>query len=321
MDGASTADPASAVDGPAGGPADSPAGRREPGPADRTTALAGAFGSSALLLTLYAPVLYYMTLHWYASDDYSHGFLIVPLALYFVWQERDRLRGVAMDPSWWGLVPLLLGTATLTVGRLGTELTSMRSSFVLTLIGIVLLTVGTRAFRVLWFPLCFLFLMVPLPQSLVNVVAFPLQLLAADFAVNALFYLEIPVLREGNIIHLPESTLFVAQACSGLRSLMALITLGVVVGYMFRKSLIEWALVVLSAIPIAIFVNSLRVALTGYLSYSIGEEAAQGWIHQTEGLFTFGAAFVLLLVQSWLLSRFWPERLRFGHHRSAEATS
>ena len=263
--------------------------------------MALAFVGAAI--AIYAPVLYYMALHWKAVDDYSHGFLIVPLALYFAWEKRAELARAEIRGSWWGLLPLGLATFTLTVGRLGVELMNLRVSFVLTLIGLTLLLLGRQVFRVLWFPLFFLFLMVPLPQSLVNVVAFPLQLLAADMAVDVLFWLEIPALREGNIIHLANAQLFVAEACSGLRSLMALITLGVVFAYFFRKSLVERAVIVLSAIPIAILVNAFRVALTGVLTAWYGEKMAGGVIHETQGLFTFGLAFLLLLGEAWLLQQ------------------
>lgn len=274
---------------------------REPGSRRRQVVMALAFVGAAI--AVYAPILYYMALHWKAVDDYSHGFLIVPLALYFAWEKRAELARAEIRGSWWGLVPLLLATFTLTVGRLGVELMNLRVSFVLTLIGLTLLLLGRQVFRVLWFPLFFLFLMVPLPQSLVNVVAFPLQLLAADMAVNVLFWLEIPALREGNIIHLANAQLFVAEACSGLRSLMALITLGVVFAYFFRKSWLERAVIVLSAIPIAILVNAFRVALTGVLTARYGEKMAGGVIHETQGLFTFGLAFVLLLGEAWLLQQ------------------
>jgi exosortase len=257
-------------------------------------------------LLVYAPILFHMALHWYHVGDYSHGFLIGPLALYFTWERRDALRAAPIAPSWWGLVPLALGSFTLAIGRLGVELMNMRVSFVLTLIGLVLLLLGRSVFRVLAFPLLFLLLMVPLPQSLVNGVAFPLQLLAADWAVQVLYWLEIPALREGNIIHLPQTQLFVAEACSGLRSLMALVTLGIVFAYFFRKTLGERIVIVLSAIPIAILVNALRVALTGILTYNFGEQTAHGLIHQTQGLFTFGSAFLLLLGEAWLLARLWP---------------
>jgi exosortase len=278
-------------------------------PASRTAVVAALLAIAAAI-GIYTPILYYMVLHWYQVEDYSHGFLIVPLALYFAWERRADLKVAPILPSWWGLLPLTLGAMTLAIGRLGTELMNMRVSFVLTLIGLVLLLLGKRVFRILAFPLLFLFLMVPLPQSLVNVIAFPLQLIAADLAVQTLNLLDIPALREGNIIHLANAQLFVAEACSGIRSLMALITLGVVFAYFFRKSLIERVIIVLSAIPIAIMVNAFRVALTGLLTHHFGQEAAGGVIHETQGLFTFAIAFVLLLGEAWLLQHAWPSRWR-----------
>jgi exosortase len=193
---------------------------------------------------------------------------------------------------------------------LGVELMSMRAAFVLTLIGIVLLTLGRSMGRILAFPLLFLFLMIPLPQSLVNVVAFPLQLIAADFAVDSLYWFGIPALREGNIIHLAHTQLFVAEACSGLRSLMALGTLGVVFAYFFRKNIVERLVLIASTIPIAILVNAFRVALTGYLAHRYGSEVAEGAVHQVEGFFTFGLAFALLLLEAWLLALLWPKSWR-----------
>ena len=255
---------------------------------------------------IFGPILYYMVLHWGAVDDYSHGFLVVPLALYFAWERRYELQRAVIRPSWWGLVPLALGSLALIIGRLGVELTAMRVSFVLTLIGLQILLLGREVCRILAFPMFFLFFMVPLPQSFVNVVAFPLQLIAADFAVETLHLLHVPALREGNIIHLANTQLFVAEACAGLHSLMALGMLAVLFAYYFRKNRIEQIIIVASAVPIAIFVNAFRVALTGYLAHRIGAATAQGLIHETEGLFTFGLAFGLLLIEAWLLSVFWP---------------
>jgi exosortase len=277
---------------------------------ERRTSILYAGAASALAFGIFGPILYYMVLHWSAVDDYSHGFLVAPLALYFAWERRLDLQRATIRPSWWGLIPLALGSLALMIGRLGVELTAMRTSFVLTLIGIQILLLGREVFRILAFPLLFLFFMVPLPQSLVNVIAFPLQLIAADFAVETLHLLHIPALREGNIIHLADTQLFVAEACAGLRSLMALGALAVVFAYFFRKNPIERVIIVASAIPIAIFVNAFRVALTGYLAHRMGSAAAQGLIHQTEGVFTFGLAFGLLLVEAWLLSAFWPSSWR-----------
>ena len=279
-------------------------------PGARRFAVGGTALAVAACLGIFAPILYHMTLHWKYVPDYSHGFLVAPLAVYFAWERSDQLRRTPIDPSWWGLVPLTLGTLALTVGRLGVELMAMRTAFVLTLNGLVLLLLGRQVYRVLAFPLLFLFLMIPLPQSLVNVIAFPLQLIAADLAVNALHFLGIPALREGNIIHLANTQLFVAEACSGLRSLMALGTLAVVFAYFFRKNLVERLVIVASAIPIAILVNAFRVALTGYLTHRFGNDAAKGAIHQLEGFFTFGLAFALLLFEAWLLALLWPKTWR-----------
>jgi exosortase len=282
------------------------------GDAGRTAALVRAGVVTALAVAVFAPILYYMGIHWKTDANYSHGFLVAPLALYFAWERLPRLKRAPIDPTWWGLVPLVIGSLSLAVGRLGVELMTMRAAFVFTLIGIVLLTLGRSIGRILAFPLLFLFLMVPLPQSLVNIIAFPLQLIAAKIGVNLLHTIGVPVFLEGNIIHLSDSRLFVAEACSGLRSLMALGTLGVVFAYFFRKYWLERVILVLSTIPIAILVNALRVGLTGYLAYRYGSEAAQGAIHQVEGFFTFGIATAVLMLEAWVLSLVWPQSWRGG---------
>ena len=260
----------------------------------------------ALVIAIYTPILRGLVGNWIENEDYSHGFLIVPLSLYFIWERRDKLAALPIEPSWWGVPLLVVSSLTLFIGRLGVEYMNMRVSFVLMLNGLALLLLGRRIYRVLAFPLLFLFLMVPLPQSIVNTIAFPLQLIAAGLAVEALQWIGVPALVEGNIIHLANGPLFVAEACSGLRSLMALITLGVVFAYFFRRNLAERLVIVASTIPIAIVVNAFRVALTGVLAYYFGPDAAGGVVHETQGLFTFGIAFLLLLFEAWLLSLVWP---------------
>ena len=282
-----------------------------------------AVGATALTIAVaagvFAPILYHLVRHWKLVPDYSHGFLVAPLAIYFAWERREDLKRTSIEPSWWGVLPLALGALALAIGRLGVELMAMRTAFVLTLIGLVLLLLGRRIARVLAFPLLFLFLMIPLPQSLVNTITFPLQLIASDLAMAPLYWLQIPALREGNIIHLAGTQLLVAEACSGLRSLMALGTLGVVFAYFFRKNMIERLVIVASTIPIAILVNAFRVALTGVLTHRFGEAAADGVIHQTEGFFTFGLAFGLLLLEAWLLKKLWPRSWRRSRPGGAPA--
>jgi len=282
-----------------------------------------AIGSTALCVVIafgvFAPVLYHMFRHWQLVGEYSHGFLIAPLAIFFAWEQRAALRRTRIAPSWWGVGLLLLGVAALTLGRLGVELMAMRTAFLLTLHGLVLLLLGPHIYRVLAFPLFFSFLMIPLPQSLQNTITFPMQLIASDLAMYPLYWMQIPALREGNIIHLSQSTLLVAEACSGLRSVMALGTLGVVFAYFFRRSWVKRAIIVLSTLPIAILVNAFRVALTGFLTHQYGEEAAQGVIHTTEGFFTFGLAFAALLFEAWLIQNFWPWKSRPKVKRAARA--
>lgn len=254
-------------------------------------------------IAIYAPILYSMMLVWKLDANYSHGFLIVPLAIHFAWEKKKRLLRAPLAHCGWGIAALLIATLLLSFGRLGIELMSMRMAFVLTLIGLVLLLLGKEVFRILVFPLFFLFLMIPLPQSIVNIVAFPLQLFAAQIAVAAMQASGIPTLLEGNIIHLATTQLFVAEACSGLRSLMALVTLGIVFAYFFRKNSWERAILVASTIPIAILVNAFRVALTGVLTYYVDPKFAEGAIHEWQGLFTFGIAFACLLGEAWLLEK------------------
>ncbi|HPG26357.1 MAG TPA: exosortase/archaeosortase family protein [Myxococcota bacterium] len=274
----------------------------ETSPIDRRTQVGTVCVLIVVLFGIYFPILREMVHHWSVVEDYQHGFLVVPLALFFAYERRWDLEDARIHGSWLGLIPLVMGVASLAIGRLGTELMTMRLGFVLTLIGLVLLLLGREIFRILAFPLFFLFLMVPLPQSLVNTIAFPLQLVAAKFAVFSLQELGIPALVEGNIIHLAHTELFVHEACSGLRSLMALVTLGVVFAHFFKPGVLWMQLVlVASTIPIAIAVNAFRVALTGFLAHHFGEEAAGGVIHDFQGIFTFALALAMLLAEGRLL--------------------
>lgn len=251
---------------------------------------------------VYLPILRAMMIHWRVDPDYSHGFFVLPLALFFAYEKKYQLEAAPISGSWSGVLLLAFGLALLALGQLGSLLTPLRAGFIVTLMGLVLLLLGWPIFRILLFPLCFLLLMVPLPRSLVNVIAFPLQLIAAEAAVWFLQLLALPVNLEGNIIHLASGDLFVAEACSGLRSLMALLTLGIVFAHFFRRGrIVQQVVLVASTIPIAIFVNAVRVALTGFLAHSYGQTVASGFIHDFQGLITFSIAFVLLLGEAKLL--------------------
>jgi exosortase len=252
---------------------------------------------------LYAAVVPRLVRQWANDDDYTHGFLIVPLALYFVWERRDALARLIPSPSPLGALVLAAGLLMLVVGSVGAELFLQRSSLVVVLAGLVWLILGRAFLLELAFPLAFLVLMVPLPAIVMNAVAFPLQLFAAQSATFCMQVAGIPVLREGNTIVLSNTTLEVVEACSGIRSLQALLALGAVYGYFTQKAAWKrWALLALS-VPIAIAANAFRVAGTGFLAHFIGPEAAQGFYHSFAGWIVFAVAFVLLLGAGTLLGR------------------
>jgi len=243
---------------------------------------------------------------WATDDNYSHGFLIVPISLYLAWERRDALMRAALAPSWFGLLVILGGVALLIAGTLGAELFVTRIGLLAVLSGSILFVLGWNHLRLLAFPLALLLLMIPIPAILFNQVAFPLQLLASRFASGVLSMVGIPVLREGNVIILANTTLEVAEACSGIRSLVSLITLGILLGYFTESRLwVRW-LLALATIPTAIFANGLRVAGTGILAHYWGPEAAEGFFHTFSGWLVFAFAFGMVLLLQWIIRRAAP---------------
>ena len=263
-----------------------------------------------LLCLLYWDISHALVLDWYNDPDYSHGFLVPFLSVFFVWERWGNIKRTSIQPSWWGIGLLGFGLLMLLIGVVGAELYTQRCSLIAVLAGLVLLIFGWKIMWLVSLPLAFLVFMVPLPAIVVNSIAFPLQLFAAKTATFCLFSLGIPVLREGNLIALAGTTLEVAEACSGLRSLLSLLALGTVYGYFSQSSLWKrWVLVFLS-IPIAILANAIRVSGTGILAHHWGVEAAEGFYHTFEGWIVFIAAFVMLLICGTLLSWIGRERPR-----------
>jgi exosortase len=256
-----------------------------------------------VLSVLYGAVAPRLVRQWAAEDDYTHGFLILPLSFYFAWEKREKLKALNPEPNLLGAGLLLVGLVMLVVGTVGAELFLQRSSFVVVIAGLILLILGRSFLRELLFPVAFLLFMIPLPAIVMNAVAFPLQLFAAQSATFCMQTAGIPVLREGNTIILSNTTLEVVEACSGIRSLQALLALGAVYGYFTQKAVWKrWALIMLS-VPIAIVANAFRVAGTGFLAHHIGAEAAQGFYHSFAGWIVFAVAFLLLLGLGTLLGK------------------
>lgn len=257
---------------------------------------------------LYGPIVLRLAEDWANDDNYSHGFLIGPLAAFFVWERRHRLASLALRPSVIGLPVILFGLLMLLTGLLGAELFLPRASLIVVLTGAVLFLSGWQTCRVLALPLAFLILMIPIPALIFNQIAFPLQLLASRVGETVLSALSIPVLREGNVIVMAHTSLEVAEACSGIRSLISLLTLGIVYGYFMDPRGGVRTTIALSTIPIAIIANGARVAGTGIAAHYYGPAAAQGFFHTFSGWIVFAVAFVMLFAVAHTVIRLAPRR-------------
>jgi exosortase len=282
---------------------------------------------AAALLFVYFSVLRKLGYDWWTDENYSHGLLIPIVIGYILWSERERFSRETSRPSFlWGGLIVVFAMLSLWVGTAGAELYVQRMSLVLMLVGVTIYFWGWRLLRLLMVPLGLLILAIPIPAILFNKIAFPLQLFASRCAVWAMRLFDIPVLRQGNVIELmPKGAretkkLEVVEACSGIRSLMTLVTLAVVFAYFTRpksndgdgggllsrvKSYGFWRSVILvvSAVPIAILTNALRVSGTGVLAHYYGTEVADGFFHSFSGWVVYILAFMLLFAVGWLLDR------------------
>ncbi len=255
---------------------------------------------------LFGDIIARLVHDWSIDENYSHGFFIVPLALYFAWVRRGDLPADTKSGSGWGLIVVIGSIFVLLAGLLGSEFFLTRVSIIGVLAGGVLFLLGWRALRTLAFPLAFLVLMVPLPAIIFNQIAFPLQLLASRVGELTLQAVSIPVLREGNVMTLSHITLEVAEACSGIRSLISLLTLGIVYGYFTDpRTSIRIALAVLT-VPIAIAANAFRVAGTGIAAHFIGPAAAEGFLHTFSGWIVFVVGVSMLFLAARILLWLFP---------------
>ena len=256
---------------------------------------------AAAAVWLYAPVLTALVHQWWTDENYSHGFLIPLISAWLVWGRLERLRQCPARGSVWGYPVLLLGLVLLVAGQAATFGYPARLSLLVVLAGLLLFAYGPDVLRLLAFPLAYLLFMVPLPVPALLRIAFPLQLLAARVAAGTLDLLNVPVLREGNIIDLGFTRLEVAEACSGIRSLVALLALAVIYAYATQPKGRARLALILSALPIAVMANAARVALTGVLASTLGPAAAMGFYHTFSGVLVFVLAFALLALQGRLI--------------------
>lgn len=252
----------------------------------------------------YRQIVPSMVRDWYFDDNASHGFFIPLISGYLVWTRREELARAPVGSGPAGLLLVVLAAVMLVAGWLASEFFTMRASLVVALCGCVLFWLGPKVFSLLAPALLFLFFMIPLPAIAYDAVAFPLKLFVSWLSVGVLQAMGIMVLREGNIIMLPNITLEVVDACSGMRSLTSLLALATAYALIFLRSPWKRLILVAAAIPIAIGANALRVVGTGILARRMGAAAAQGFFHEFTGMVTFVFALLALAALHQLLRRF-----------------
>jgi exosortase len=268
---------------------------------------------SGLVLLLYAPVLKHLVAQWWTDPDYGHGFFIPLFSAFVLWRDRDRWIRSKPEPSNFGLLVMLGGVLLLFLGSLVAELFISRISLLIVFAGMILFLAGWKRLRSVSFPLAYLIFMIPLPVLIYNQITFPLQLLASRLATFCLGLAQVPVLRDGNILAFSNYSLEVVEACSGIRSLVTLISLAVAYSYLLERR--NWArfLFVALMIPSAIVCNAIRIMGAGLVAHRFGPNAAEGFLHAFSGWVIFLAALILMLGCHWVLRRIGKESGEAAH--------
>ncbi len=253
--------------------------------------------AAAAFVALFAQPALLLARDWWNDSEAGHGLLLAPLAVWLAWRDRPRQ---PLAPN------TLLGTSLLVaavllryVAGLAAELFTLRFSIVLALAGLTVFWLGERQLRRWWLPFALLTLSIPLPALVTNALTLPLQFKASALGTALLEWRHVPVRLSGNVIQLPGRQLFVTEACSGIRSLMALLSLGVLVGGLWLRTPIGRLAVLVLAVPIAVVVNAIRVFLTGFLVYFLNPAMGEGFMHLTEGWLLFLVAFSVLAAGAW----------------------
>jgi exosortase len=248
------------------------------------------------IVWMYGRVLWGLVAEWVSSPDASYGLVLACVAAGVVWQRRHALRAATGRSASPGLpvAVLISGLLLFLAGQLGADLFLTRLSFIIVSVAAVWMLAGGRALRTLTAPIAFLAIAVPLPALVVNAITLPLQLVASRIAEGALAAGGLPVYRDGNLLMLPSATLEVAEACSGLRSLVSLVAIAGLLAWLMHGRLARRLLVIATAVPIAIVMNGLRIATTGVICETFGLRAVSGTAHEVMGWITFVVSVGLL---------------------------
>ena len=257
-------------------------------------------GAASFLILFWQPFTTLLR-DWWSDPDAGHGLLLAPLALYFAWKKG--IAPNARPQPMLGLALLIAAVILRYLSGLAAEHFTMRASLLGAVLALVTIAFGVRQLLHWWLSILLLGLCIPLPAVVLGSIALRLQLVASQIGASLLESRFIPVALTGNVIHLPGRTLFVTEACSGLRSLSALLALGLLVGGFWLRTPALRLLLFAAAIPVAIVLNGIRVFLTGFLVYHFDPRFGEGFIHLTEGWVIFVVAFGILGGLAWMLGR------------------
>ena len=266
-----------------------------------------------VFFAIYFQVIVEMATQWWDDSNYSHGLLIPIVSIYFIWLKKEELQKLVRKKSNLGLIFILLGAMIYIVGTAAAEFFTARFSLVVILFGIILFYYGKDFVKKLWFPILFLLFMIPIPYVIYYTVTFPMQLLSSQASTGVLQLIGMSVIREGNVINLPEYSLEVVEACSGLRSLMTLSALGAAMAYITHKTIFGSITLFLFSVPIAIGANVFRIVITALGAYFISPKLAEGFLHEVSGIIVFLVGFISLgivgTVINWIgdMDDYYPE--------------
>jgi len=235
------------------------------------------------------------------NEAYTHAPLMPLIALYFIWDWRAELARLPIQFSWSGFIYFLFGALIFVAGKVGADRFTGQMAIATLLIGLVWMHFGNVITKRIVFPISLLYLMIPLPGIIYRNLSFDLQILSSKLSVGFMQLFALPVHREGNVIDLSYTQLEVAEACSGITSLVSLVTVGWIFAYIAQKRFWPRAVLVASAIPIAMLMNAFRIAGTGMLAHFWSVKAAEGFFHSFAGWIVFMAAFVILLAENGVI--------------------
>ena len=259
----------------------------------------------AVTILINITIIRAMIADWYYDANYSHGFLILPVAIFLFWRKRKKLVFPAR-PSRWGIFIFGLGCLGLILGIAASEFFTTRMSLLIIISGISLYHLGLENFRKVWFAFFFLIFMVPIPAVIYFSATVPMQLFSTKITGFVLQVMGVPFIRQGNIIYLPQYTLEVVEACSGLRSLVTLLALSSLYGYLTLPGKTRPVILFLAAIPIAIIANIIRLAFTAVGAYAVSANLAESLLHEISGLLVFVFAIILVIITGAFLK--WPQK-------------